>query len=548
MAKVAKVLKRFNSGQAIIIPSWQEQFNDLTLITDIDAGNVSPTLSSVVNPSTQSPIVNVWVRYTGYRHFHFAVENAEGKTPHFVVDRSRREVSTLISTHIPVYTTDFITWNQVTNKQNIGGTSGTIEFDTPALPAGRIYFATAPLGRYLDCGLFVQDMLTNHASISSPTLSGNASCIYNTTPAETDDLGRVVGGNSQYAIKLFWGGLTTDGKRKRKLVVLTHIHSGGEAQSWTCFLDSVDWMLNSSTSEAVAFRSNWDVYIYMPVTANGLKGGSYRTNFRSSVDPNRDFYLTGSSALQEITALRAAIETDVGGSCDLFYSWHAFHVYSDNYIVGVATRDANVGTRSLAASTMMNYGTTLFGASPNIQTSGTNNTDCWWGITKLGAKAGFDAEVHGSGNTLRSNYTTIAHNWMKMAVHADSLGLFVEDISTSFASSATITASIDTQINISSNFICQAFITSLLSVGNDLSAYLQSSAIISATILSGSYIQSSFYVNSELSASLYSSIDLSINLASTSIITARFKVNSTSAYNPKNTYCVIRNENIIIIN
>lgn len=428
----------------------------ITVVTDVDAGNIDPATVTIANAASSSPTVTVAHRSGAgaWRHFLFAVEGAQGKTPTFRMTLAGRAFSSVPFTadYRPVWTTDFVTWTRAPSR-TVGGTYLEWQFTDP-LPAGRVYIANMPLGRQADAVSLASYLLASHASVASPTGSADAGGVYDTSPAENDDLGRAVGANPQYAIQLQWGGATTDGKRKRELVMIAGIHSAGEAHSWPAFVACVEWMLSDASSAAIDFRANWNVRLYFNATPNGLRGGSARVNFRSATDPNRTWVLSGASALSEITALRSAIEADTGGRCDVFWSWHGAANTSTPINVYLKPSDYSAGTRRPIAQALIDTITTLSGNTPRLvdvdtETSGNyTTTDMWWGEAKLGAALFGDVELQARGDSSHAEAVRVGEVWARTLQSLDAQGLFVPPIELAGASivATTSTGSITTGI------------------------------------------------------------------------------------------------------
>ncbi|MES2959797.1 MAG: LamG-like jellyroll fold domain-containing protein [Pseudomonadota bacterium] len=406
----------------------------LTVIAAVDAGNVDPTLVDITDATSTTPTVYLDTRSaTGaWRHFFFAVENAAGKTPIFQFNRATRTSPvTPDADWLPLYTTtpeDHTSWVRAPARTLVGGSSGYIEWQfTAPLPSGRVYIASQPLGRQEDCETFAADLLADYPSIASPGSTADSAGVFNTTGSYTDDLGREAGLNPMHAITLAWGGATTDGGPKRKLVVCAHTHAAGEATSWIPFRYFCDWMLDSASAEAVAFRANFNVYLYFALIPDGLFSGERREDAGGSTDPNRVWVLTGSSTIPEITATRAAIEADTGGACDVFLSWHSFSTEDYLWITAASPTDADVLTRRPSYQRFLELGEEVFGIPPyegGTYTSGTFNTDSWWGEAKLGARVSTDCEVQQNGSTALATYQYIGESWAKSVQAADADGMF----------------------------------------------------------------------------------------------------------------------------
>lgn len=417
MAYVATLQKTWVSGAASLVPTWVDTaaVETTTLITAFDGGNASSSTSTITGAGTTTPVIEIESRATDWRHLLFAVEGVEGKTPTFKLNRATMTDPAFTPTadFLPLWTQDFVTWTQASSRTLTGGTTGTIDFSfDAALPAGRVYVSTHPMGQNADAATFAAELLADYSSVASPTTSANTSGVYNTTPAETGDDGRAVGGNAQYAIKLAFGGSTTDGGPKRKLVMFAGIHAAGEHVSWIPFVAAVRHILDAPA--AANFRANWDVYLYFNVTANGIVGGERRQNPSRNIDPNRDFV---DQDLQEISALTTAILADTGGSATAQFGWHSFSTETDDFIPGTG-ESPNTETAAFITK-----GNTIF-SSPRTYYLDIPTAGYRWGYDVLGAKIAFAAEVPMRGNTSVAFYETIGENWIKTLQAIDADGVF----------------------------------------------------------------------------------------------------------------------------
>lgn len=426
MALNAQLVSQFDgSDRAQLVEQYADDaVATTTLITGFDGGNASSSLSSITDAATLTPTLEIDSRDGDWRHLLFAVEGVEGKTPVFKLNRATMTSNSFTPTadFLPLWTQDFVTWTQATSRTLTGGTSGTIDFSFDAtLPSGRVYVSTHPMGQNADAATFAAELLADYSSVAAPTTSADSSGVYNTTPTETGDDGRAVGGNDQYAIKLAWGGSTTDSGPKRKLVMFAGIHSAGEHVSWVSFVASVRHMLDAT--EAANFRANWDVYLYFNVTANGIVGGDRRQNPSRNIDPNRDFV---DQDLQEIDELTTAILADTGGSADAQFGWHSYSTETDDFIPGTG-ESPNTETAAFITK-----GNTIF-SSPRTYYLDIPSAGYRWGYDVLGAKIAFAAEVPMRGDTSVAFYEGIGENWIKTLQAIDADGVFY--------SSTTITAS-----------------------------------------------------------------------------------------------------------
>ena len=457
------------------------------LITDVDAGNANPATSEVTDAGTATPTIEVQRRTGadgdgGWRHFLFAVEGVEGKVPVFRwAKASHRFGGGFTGAWAPVYTTDWITWTKAASR-TIGATWIEWGFADP-LPAGRVYVASHPLGQQAHAAPFAAYLLATYPTVAAPTPSADASGICNTTPAESDDLSRAVGANAQYAIKLAWPGPTTDGEPKRKLVVLAGMHAAGEAHSWLGFTSAVQWMLSDSSAEAAAFRSNWDVLLYFNVTANGLRGGNARWNFRSSQDPNRDWKLSGSSTLAEITALRAAIESDTGGAANVLYSFHGAADKASRFNIYVMAPDIDAGTRRPIMQAFMTLGTSIFGVANANTPYAETSTEFWWGYAKLGCALSFPVELQALGESSQAEAEFVGRAWMQTLQALDAAEWFAgAALAAAPAISVQAGGALTTATQIVSAAIIATTATGTLSTGVQLDAAAASAALAAGAL------------------------------------------------------------------
>lgn len=426
MAQVAQLVPQYDgSGRAQFVAGYSPEYETTTLVTAIDGGNVDADASTITNPDAVDPLIEIEHRTatgSGWRHLLFALEGVTGKNPTIRFNRATMQANQWAPAvdWLPVQTqdpTDLDSWVQAPSRSLVGGENGYIEFSfTDPLPAGRVYIASQPQGQNAHAAIFAAELLADYSSVVSPTSSADASGVYNTTPAETDEDGRPIGENDQFALKLAWGGPTTDGLRKRKLVMFAGTHAAGENVSWLPFVAAVRWMLDNASTEAQNIRANWDVYIYFNVTPNGITGGHVRTNFRNSKDPNRDFV---DQELNEIAALTTAILADTGGSADAQFAWHGYGSASEDFIPGTIT-GPNAETQAFITN-----GEAIFTDRREYFYS-ISSTGTAWAYNTLGCTVAFASENPQRTDSSPAFFNTIGENWIKTLEVTDSQGHFVE--------------------------------------------------------------------------------------------------------------------------
>jgi hypothetical protein len=403
----------------------------LTLITDFDTGNADAVTSSITSPTSLTPTVNIAFRpeshdganIIGWRLASFAIENAAGKTPTFVLPRDTRGLrnSGFLSSWLPLYTKDFVTFTRATSRTITSNPGGTItwSFDAPFPDNDRYYILTNPIRQQAQAATFAAELLANYPSNVSPTASADAAGVYNTSPAEVDEDGRAIGEHDQFGLRLQWAGPTTDGQRKRKLVMTAGIHAAGEHVSMLAFEAAIRWMLDSVSTDAVAFRRNWDVWIFFNLNPNGIFGGHGRTTFRSpSIDPNRD-WVDGN--LAEIAATRGAILSDVA-TADAFLSYHCFIGAEKNINAAGQLGDTE------SATWVTDYLEPAFGdTNDEGDLTYTNpGVDFIWAKTNLGATVSLAVECPLNGDTSPSTVESIGTTWLGAIQAADADSFFLD--------------------------------------------------------------------------------------------------------------------------
>ncbi|HRO60961.1 MAG TPA: hypothetical protein PK177_17645 [Burkholderiaceae bacterium] len=440
---LAQFRSSYASGLAQFRAAYSLAAGDIAIITDVDAGNIDPALVTIDSTNPSSPIVWLDTRAATnpWRHFLFAVENAEGLTPIFRISRASMTSSGTLPTSeaLANMTTDFVTFTRAPAR-SFGGPPDYIQWQfSDPLPSGRVYIMDRPIGRQEDAGVLAAELLSNHEGIVSPAPSANPLGVYAVSPAETDDLGRQIGGNPMYALRFAWGGATTDGGPKRKLVMFSGIHAAGENVCFIPFRRFLRWVLTDSSQAAQNLRSNWDIYAYWNLNPNGIKGGHRRTTFRSSADPNRVWRLSSDSLLAEITATRAAAMADTGGQCDALISWHGYASQTTHFIPARNAQNSPAMGADVAA--FIANGETIFGSRAlDYPMSGITNSDNWWGQAALGAKVSLLAELPQRGDSSLEYYEGTGEKWARSLEATDAQGIFWSGAIGALSAASLITA------------------------------------------------------------------------------------------------------------
>ncbi|MBK6616868.1 MAG: hypothetical protein IPG31_00290, partial [Nitrosomonas sp.] len=253
----------------------------------------------------------------------------------------------------------------------------------------------------------------------SPLPSANSGGVFAVSPVENDDLGRPIGGNNIYAIKLAWGGSTSDGRRKRKMIFSAGLHAAGEQQQWPTFVAAIDWLINNATADGIRMRQNFDVYLYFNINPNGIRQGNSRGKIGTSIDPNRDF---AGGTWPEIAAFKSAVLTDTAGVCDVYLEYHGDVHHTPIFNIAFTNIDADPATRSAASAAMLANAIAEFGMAPAYSNSSPNSTGLWFHRYFVNAEISMSVENPAFGTTTQANYDYVAEKWMKSVAITDAQG------------------------------------------------------------------------------------------------------------------------------
>lgn len=419
----------------------------LEVVWDIDAGCVDPTTVNVINPESDEPIIELSPRRTAggnnpgvarWIHFYFKLENAEGKRPIFRVNVNSRwtnhESASYQPGWRPVFTTDHVGWEQAPSRtivSNIAEWQFSEPFDTH-----EVYVADHPTFRLQDFNELAQVLATDTSGLVTPSAGGAGTGVIGTSPNETDDLSRQVGGNDLYGFVLGDSRPTDDGGPKRWMVVDCGIHPGERLDGFP-LKGIIDFYLNGTGPAAEKMRANWRVGVYFALTPNGIKGGHWRSNWRVTKDPNRDWGGTGSFTMVESIRFRDAILADLSGAVpDVCVSLHTaaaretvFNIFDNS----ASRPDPTVQNAWLTALDDV-AGAPRVHVSNNIPESVTG----WY--TSLGAPVTVISEFGTRTSTPVGDYIEAGKQFLEATAAVDAQGLFYDSASGGSESSVTVTA------------------------------------------------------------------------------------------------------------
>lgn len=439
----------FDSGGA---PIAKPCYGEPTQIeVDIPLGNIDSAAVVITNTLDARPTVYVDrhpdasnpTSNAQWRHFAFAVDQLADDTPKrpiFQINRATNSTAYLWASYKATKTVDYATWVESTRWTAFGiSTNGYYEWEyADVLATGRTFIHNGATARYSEITAFAATLLAN-ANVN-PSTNANASGVYATSPSATNHNGTEVGLKPQYGLNMKFGGATTDGQPKRKMVVLQGIHAAGECEQWYAFKSFVEYILNSSDIEAQNLRSNWDFYIYFCINPDGWEGGDRRGAFSYSSHTNGTFFFPAQPAWQPIEDLKSEIAADIPTfDVSVTVNWHSdvFAVNSEwvSYTAGLAS------AQGLGYDAVVTAGQSIFtGTQLNQTTSATDPHDMRYGIEVLGANAtnptSISNEVPAGRQSDVAFYEDIGVKWAKSYSVADQTGVFNGSGTNSTASAA----------------------------------------------------------------------------------------------------------------
>jgi len=432
----------FDSGGAPVAKPCYGEPTDI--VVDIPLGNIDSNSVVITNTLDARPTVYV-DRHAdasnpssgaGWRHFAFAIDQVADDTPKRPIFRINHITTgaVFLGGYRAVKTTDYATWDQ---SDRWTQTTPHFEWEySDALSTGRTFIHSNPTARYAEMSAFATTILANPNV--NPSTNANASGVYATSPSATNHNGTQVGLKPQLGVNMKFGGATTDGQPKRKMVVMAGIHAAGESQQWYAFKGFIEYILNSADIEAQNLRSNWDFYVYWCTNPDGWEGGDYRGAFSYTSFTNGTFFAPAQPAWQPIEDLKAEIAADIPTfDVSVTVNWHGeiFAVNSD----WITYTGGSAASQGLGYDAVVTAGQGIFtNAQINQTTSATDPHDMRYGIEVLGANATNPTSVSnecpvGNQSTV-AFYQDIGTKWARSYSVADQTGIWNSGISSSVGS------------------------------------------------------------------------------------------------------------------
>lgn len=404
--------------------------NSIEVVWDIDSGCVDPTSINVINAESAEPIIELSPRRTGggtnpsaprWIHFNFMLRNAEGKRPVFRVNVANRWTggAQYVTEWRPVFTADHKTWEQAPSRSIV---SNIAEWQfSEAFTDHEVYVSDQQVFRTQDFSDMAATLASDLSGLVRPSAAADQNGVISVTPQETDDLGRNVGGNPIYGFVLGNDEPTDDGGPKRWLIADAGIHPG-EILDGFGLRGMIEFYLYGTNLYAEKLRRNWKLGVYFSITPNGRYGGNWRSNFRNTKDPNRDWGGTGAFSLEESISVRDAILADLDGHIEevgLSFHCAASFTATEQVWRTTALSDTTIQDAWLDALDMVD-GVAWTRTDTNIATSVTG-----WHVSR-GAKIGVIFEIGTRTSNTVDRYEQCGQRFLEATAEVDAQGLFYE--------------------------------------------------------------------------------------------------------------------------
>lgn len=340
-AEVAGTMSVTESGvDSCVATGTVTSLENLSLVASGDSFNAHPTNSSISNPATATPTVNIVVRvvYSNWRQFLFKLQNASGKRPLFRIDPTGY-VNSFNASWRPWYSYDGIAWSRFDTPPVNNTTTWDFQHST-AFTGGDVWVAYQPAWPvwrvpWLIGQLQALDSSIIHALPSAPGFE------YPTTmTAQTNELGSAVPGQKMYGFGVWDDAVSPlDGSAKRNVLITGGVHAGEHVGNWA--MEGFLRYLCGGSAKALELLKNYRFFVYPMLNPMGRYMGHYRGQRDPAgllADPNRDYPGDNSaSVLQSSTFFRNMLTTDLGAqklafSLDFHGTWGSatsFYYYSD---------------------------------------------------------------------------------------------------------------------------------------------------------------------------------------------------------------------------
>ncbi len=267
---------------------------------------------------------------TRWRNVHFAVRGVRGKTPVFRLPLRSPGSGAMILTgdaisleHIKLvwsYASNAARWNTFETHRRLGtgASSWRVEAsNAEAFTEDVVYVSInerMPVGAFYDW--LEKDVLTHRRVRSTPseTTPGSFVIGYQSGASASSAFSRAIPD-----MPLFGFAIREPSANPRKLVMLVSGQHPYEGQAKVALQGAVDWILNSETPEAIAYRAEYVTLVYPMVNPTGELAGLWRGTAQDPTkDVNRHWHTTETEpgrarGIDTVIVHKNAMNADIAG-------------------------------------------------------------------------------------------------------------------------------------------------------------------------------------------------------------------------------------------
>jgi len=273
-------------------------------VTDFPGSNLNTSTSTITNPDTSTPTINVKVynadpSESTWQQWIVGLSDVNGKTLSFSVDLTGKETDSVYETTYDgpwrCDTVDGVdTWVKISSYDDSGGFMTFT--DTPDVATR--YYASVPPHHRLRCLAWMQQLETNYSSLIHDDLIPRVrlaigAYVCGNGGTYRDDLSRTVSNLPSYGFRVGDDSVVPSGiNAKREFVIQCGTHVG-EWHGFHMLQGFMDEWLTTSTTKGIAARENINIYCY-PLLAKGGSELGFRRNealnsTTTSADMNREW-------------------------------------------------------------------------------------------------------------------------------------------------------------------------------------------------------------------------------------------------------------------
>lgn len=430
-----------------------------TLLSDIHGANCSPTGTTITNPTTLNPVVDLVMRNPEggtymWQHFLFGLSGCAGKTITVNVSLANKEGgTTILSTWSGPYKAntmnDWQAWTPIARSATAGVLTFTITGDDDT-----VYISSMPpntRGQMESWMSYLESTYPSfmHDDLPSRIAQGGDAYVVDIAPTVVDELGRTSTNQPMFGFRI---GDDTFGtpKQKKRMILMSSRHPG-EHHGFLQLQGYIDRWLTSSDPLIVEARKRIELWVYPQQAVNGIALGyrrhEPRVGFAQGDDINREWL---PNSLNDIADYwREVFNTDHGVGYDLVEGMIDFHdlSYSTQLIVYYYRAETPQLTE-LRAVIDSKFTGEISSASNN------ENTATDWFVNTKGVGPSFTAEVSDEATSL-TGFRSAGGTWADITAEWQNQGLLgnYTDASVTLGnvtlqSDASVTLNIDLSINL----------------------------------------------------------------------------------------------------